>query len=78
MSYFNSQIDESGEPVISLSSHPRAKEWLISASRASYQELAKIGQEFPQLVRLQVSAKNTIQVPERQFYGEISKKMLTY
>lgn len=63
MNYFDSQIDDSGEPVISLSSHPRAREWLISASRANYQELAKIGQEFPQLVRLQVSAKNMTQVP---------------
>lgn len=58
MNYFNSQIDDSGEThSIGLSTHPKAKEWLISASRANYQELAKLGQEFPQLVRLQVSVK---------------------
>lgn len=57
MNYFDSQIEDSSEPAISLSSHPKAKEWLISAARSSYQELAKLGQEFPQLVRLQVSVK---------------------
>lgn len=54
--FFDSQIDDSGE-LVNLSCHPKAKEWLISASRANYQELAKLGQEFPQLVRLQVSVK---------------------
>ena len=29
---------------------------MISAARANYQELAKLGQEHPQLVRLQVCA----------------------
>ncbi|KAG5678307.1 hypothetical protein PVAND_007993 [Polypedilum vanderplanki] len=46
------KIDETGSSE-SLTSHPKAKEWMISAARANYQELAKLGHEFPCLVRLQ-------------------------
>lgn len=37
-----------------LTGHPKAKEWLVSAARANYQELAKLSAEHPELVRLQV------------------------
>jgi hypothetical protein len=66
MHFLDLQIDDSNEPALSYSSHPKAKEWLISASRANYQELAKLGQEFPGLVRLQVSVKRGTQVPEKK------------
>lgn len=56
--HFNySQHDDQSDSTESLTTHPKAKEWLISASRANYQELAKLGHEYPQLVRLQVSVK---------------------
>lgn len=35
--------------------HPKAKEWMLAAARANYQELAKLASEHPQLVKLQVS-----------------------
>jgi len=37
------------------SNHPKAKEWLLGAARANYQELAKLASEHPQLVKFQVS-----------------------
>lgn len=57
MIFYNSQQDDKTDSTESLATHPKAKEWLISASRANYQELAKLGHEYPQLVRLQVSVK---------------------
>lgn len=39
----------------SLITHPKAKEWLVSAARANYQELAKLSGEFPELAKMQVS-----------------------
>lgn len=47
------KIDETSGSSESLTTHPKAKEWMISAARANYQELAKLGQEHPSLVRLQ-------------------------
>lgn len=57
MNFIYSQIDEQSDSTESLTPHPKTKEWLISASRANYQELAKLGHEYPQLVRCQVSVK---------------------
>lgn len=39
----------------SLITHPKAKEWIVSAARANYQELAKLAGEYPELVKMQVS-----------------------
>ncbi|XP_055528823.1 uncharacterized protein LOC129720930, partial [Wyeomyia smithii] len=36
-----------------LAQHPKAKEWLIAAANANYQELAKLSTDFPNLVKLQ-------------------------
>lgn len=41
-------------------SHPKAREWIVSAARANYQELSKLAHEDPQLVKLQVSELPTI------------------
>jgi hypothetical protein len=57
MYFYFSQHDDQSDSTESLTTHPKAKEWLISASRANYQELAKLGHEYPPLVRLQVSVK---------------------
>lgn len=35
--------------------HPKAKEWIVTAAKADYQELAKLSSEYPELVKLQVS-----------------------
>ncbi|KAL7047842.1 hypothetical protein ACKWTF_003119 [Chironomus riparius] len=48
------KVDDTTGSAESLTNHPKAKEWIISAARSNYQELAKLGQEHPQLVRLQV------------------------
>lgn len=40
---------------LQLTGHPKTKEWLVSAARSNYQELAKLAAEYPELVRLQVS-----------------------
>ncbi|XP_070490153.1 ankyrin repeat domain-containing protein SOWAHC [Chironomus tepperi] len=47
------KVDDTTGSAESLTNHPKAKEWMISAARSNYQELAKLGQEHPQLVRLQ-------------------------
>ncbi|XP_055382495.1 ankyrin repeat domain-containing protein SOWAHB-like [Condylostylus longicornis] len=39
-------------PEVTLA-HPKAKEWLVSAAKANYQELAKLLADHPELVRLQ-------------------------
>lgn len=36
-------------------SHPKAREWIVSAARANYQELSKLANDHPTLVRLHVS-----------------------
>lgn len=41
--------------TVQLTGHPKLKEWLVSAARANYQELAKLSTEHPELVRCQVS-----------------------
>lgn len=48
---------------IQLTGHPKSKEWLVSAARANYQELAKLSTEYPELVRLQVR----FNVPKHSF-----------
>lgn len=60
MHFYFSQHDDQSDSTESLTTHPKAKEWLISASRANYQELAKLGHEYPVLVRLQVSVNKNI------------------
>ncbi|XP_058827817.1 uncharacterized protein LOC131687743 isoform X2 [Topomyia yanbarensis] len=37
----------------SLAQHPKAKEWMIAAANANYQELAKLSTDHPHLVKLQ-------------------------
>nr|XP_029729078.1 uncharacterized protein LOC109415153 [Aedes albopictus] len=39
--------------------HPKAKEWLIAAANANYQELAKLSTDHPNLVKLQTSSSST-------------------
>lgn len=67
MDFIYSQLEDQNDTHESLSSHPKAKEWLISASRANYQELAKLGQEHPQLVRFQVSVKTNPHMAKHKF-----------
>jgi hypothetical protein len=51
--------------------HPKAKEWLISAAKNDYQELAKLASEHPNLVKLQVSGKlSNYQIPLSQIYRD--------
>ncbi|XP_058456701.1 uncharacterized protein LOC131434068 [Malaya genurostris] len=48
--------DKSAEDSLStenLAQHPKAKEWLIAAANANYQELAKLSTDYPNLVKLQ-------------------------
>lgn len=35
---------------------PKAREWIVSAARANYQELSKLAKDENKLVRLQVSS----------------------
>lgn len=72
MNFIYSQIDEQNDSTESLATHPKSKEWLISASRANYQELAKLGHEHPQLVRCQVSVKKN---PHHMCRCTISKEV---
>lgn len=37
-----------------LSSHPKSKEWMVSASNGNYQELAKLASEHPELTQFKV------------------------
>lgn len=41
-------------PEVTLA-HPKAKEWIVAMAKASYQELAKLANVHPELVKLQVS-----------------------
>ncbi|XP_043068001.1 ankyrin repeat domain-containing protein SOWAHB-like [Drosophila bipectinata] len=45
-------IEEKDSPEVSLS-HPKAKEWIVSMAKANYQELAKLANDHPELVKLQ-------------------------
>uniref|UniRef100_A0A1Q3F6Q5 Uncharacterized protein n=1 Tax=Culex tarsalis TaxID=7177 RepID=A0A1Q3F6Q5_CULTA len=48
--------EKNAEDTISsenLLQHPKAKEWLIAAANANYQELAKLSTDHPNLVKLQ-------------------------
>lgn len=51
---FQQLIEEKDSPEVSLS-HPKAKEWIVSMAKANYQELAKLANDHPELVKLQVS-----------------------
>ena len=51
------QLDDYKElPEVSLS-HPKAKEWIVAMAKASYQELAKLANDAPELVKLAVSVQ---------------------
>lgn len=41
-------------PEVTLS-HPKAKEWIVSMAKGNYQELAKLANEYAELVNLHVS-----------------------
>ncbi|XP_001985049.2 uncharacterized protein LOC6557086 isoform X2 [Drosophila grimshawi] len=45
-------IEEKDTPDVTLS-HPKAKEWIVSMAKANYQELAKLANDNPELVKLQ-------------------------
>lgn len=49
------KLDALNFNFLSQTNHPKAKEWMLAAARANYQELAKLASEHPQLVKLQVS-----------------------
>ncbi|KAM7356626.1 ankyrin repeat domain family member sosondowah [Cochliomyia hominivorax] len=44
-------IEEKELPEVTLA-HPKAKEWIVSMAKANYQELAKLANEYPELVKL--------------------------
>ncbi|TMW49229.1 hypothetical protein DOY81_005684 [Sarcophaga bullata] len=46
-------IEEKELPEVTLA-HPKAKEWIVSMAKANYQELAKLANEYPELVKLQI------------------------
>lgn len=52
-------------------SHPKAREWIVSAARANYQELSKLANDHPMLVRLQVSPESHVLVT--LFLGHLSE-----
>uniref|UniRef100_A0A1I8PM51 SOWAHA-C winged helix-turn-helix domain-containing protein n=1 Tax=Stomoxys calcitrans TaxID=35570 RepID=A0A1I8PM51_STOCA len=45
-------IEEKELPEVTLA-HPKAKEWIVAMAKASYQELAKLATDHPELVKLQ-------------------------
>ncbi|XP_075163533.1 uncharacterized protein LOC142236159 isoform X2 [Haematobia irritans] len=45
-------IEEKELPEVTLA-HPKAKEWIVAMAKASYQELAKLANDHPELVKLQ-------------------------
>ncbi|KNC33044.1 hypothetical protein FF38_07160 [Lucilia cuprina] len=47
-------IEEKELPEVTLA-HPKAKEWIVSMAKANYQELAKLANEYPELVKLHLS-----------------------
>ncbi|XP_037906296.1 uncharacterized protein LOC119648598 [Hermetia illucens] len=48
-------IAEDKPPAEVTLAHPKAKEWIVSAAKANYQDLAKLASDYPDLVKLQVS-----------------------
>ncbi|XP_046807660.1 ankyrin repeat domain-containing protein SOWAHC isoform X2 [Lucilia cuprina] len=51
-------IEEKELPEVTLA-HPKAKEWIVSMAKANYQELAKLANEYPELVKLHDPATGT-------------------
>ncbi|XP_061393748.1 uncharacterized protein LOC133329274, partial [Musca vetustissima] len=45
-------IEEKELPEVTLA-HPKAKEWIVAMAKANYQELAKLANDNPELVKLQ-------------------------
>lgn len=56
--------------LMQICSHHKSKEWIVSASKSNYQELAKLAQEYPELVRLQV--KNN----SRRFFSYVPFQLI--
>ncbi|XP_037940453.1 uncharacterized protein LOC119673264 [Teleopsis dalmanni] len=52
-------IEEKHEPEVTVT-HPKAKEWIVAMAKASYQDLAKLAKEYPELVKLSVSLRSHI------------------
>ncbi|EDW18129.2 uncharacterized protein Dmoj_GI13058 [Drosophila mojavensis] len=50
-------IEEKDSPDVTLS-HPKAKEWIVAMAKVNYQELAKLANDYPELVKLQCPATN--------------------
>ncbi|CAO1306834.1 unnamed protein product [Diamesa tonsa] len=48
-----SPMGKNKKPEKVSSNHPKGKEWIVSASRGNYQELAKLASEYPNLIKLQ-------------------------
>ncbi|XP_017955690.1 uncharacterized protein LOC108650877 isoform X2 [Drosophila navojoa] len=48
-------IEEKDSPDVTLS-HPKAKEWIVAMAKVNYQELAKLANDYPELVKLQCPA----------------------
>ncbi|KAL5291338.1 hypothetical protein ACFFRR_010628 [Megaselia abdita] len=54
------KVEKQMEDKISIDvtmTHPKAKEWIVTAAKADYQELAKLSSEYPELVKLQLKLK---------------------
>ncbi|XP_058980381.1 uncharacterized protein LOC101888881 isoform X1 [Musca domestica] len=45
-------VEEKELPEVTLA-HPKAKEWIVAMAKANYQELAKLANDHPELVKLQ-------------------------
>lgn len=54
MFHFQQLIEEKQLSEVTLA-HPKAKEWVVTMAKANYQELAKLANEYPELVKLHVS-----------------------
>ncbi|XP_053686482.1 uncharacterized protein LOC128736022 [Sabethes cyaneus] len=50
-----------------LVQHPKAKEWLIAAANANYQDLAKLSIDYPNLVKLQTRSTAGVRVETSLF-----------
>ncbi|XP_064548405.1 uncharacterized protein LOC135435330 isoform X2 [Drosophila montana] len=53
-------IEEKDSPDVTLA-HPKAKEWIVSMAKANYQELAKLANDYPELVKLQPADMDPIE-----------------
>ncbi|XP_073843499.1 ankyrin repeat domain family member sosondowah isoform X2 [Musca autumnalis] len=51
-------IEEKELPEVTLA-HPKAKEWIVAMAKANYQELAKLANDHPELVKLQIFINST-------------------